>query len=77
MHRRNAHLSHEYRTEEISDLLNFTDPLWVVEYCWKVNMDKYVSNTDELIHDLILKELFPTEKTQARHSLKSCLEEAK
>ena len=68
---------HEFRPEEISDLLYFADPLRVAEYCWEENTDKYAFRISELIQKLRLKEQFAAEKPQTKESLKSRLEEAK
>lgn len=68
---------HEFRPEEISDLLYFADPLRVAEYCWEGNTDKYAFRISELIQKCRLKEQFPAAKPQAKASLRSRLEEAK
>ena len=68
---------HEFRPEEISDLLYFADPLRVTEYCWEENTDKYAFRISELIQKHRLKEHFPAAKPQEKESLKSRLEEAK
>ncbi len=68
---------HEFRPEEISDLLHFADPLRVAEYCWEENTDKYAFRISELIRNHKLKEEFPAAKTQEKPSLRSRLEEAK
>ena len=68
---------HEFRPEEISDLLYFAAPLRVAEYCWEENTDKYAFRISELIQKHNLKEQLSAAKTQAKESLKSRLEEAK
>ena len=68
---------HEFRPEEVSDLLHFADPLKVAEYCWEENTDQYAFRISELIEKHNLKEVFPAEKTQAKESLRSRLEAAK
>ena len=68
---------HEFRPEEISDLLFFADPLRVAECCWEENTDQYAFRISELIQKLRLKEQVPAAKPQTKESLKSRLEEAK
>lgn len=68
---------HEFRPEEISDLLYFADPLRVAEYYWEENTNKYAFRISELIQNHKLKEQFPAAKPQTKASLKSRLEEAK
>ena len=64
---------HEFRPEEISDLLYFEDPLRVAQHCWEENTDIYAFR----ISDLIKKYDLNAAKPPAKESLKSRLEEAK
>ena len=68
---------HEFRPEEISDLLYFEDPLQVAQHCWEENTDIYAFRISDLIKKYDLKEVYPAAKPPVKESLKSRLEEAK
>ena len=68
---------HEFRPEEISDLLYFEDPLRVAQHCWEENTDIYAFRISDLIKKYDLKEVYPAAKPPVKESLKSRLEEAK
>ena len=68
---------HEFRPEEISDLLYFEDPLRVAQHCWEENTDIYAFRISDLIKKYNLKEVYPAAKPPVKESLKSRLEEAK
>ena len=68
---------HEFRPEEISDLLYFEDPLRVAQHCWEENTDIYAFRISDLIKKYNLKEVYPAAKPPVKESLKSRLVEAK
>lgn len=53
---------HEFRPEEISDLLYFEDPLRVAQHCWKENTDIYAFRISDLIKKYNLREVYPAAK---------------
>ena len=61
---------HEFRPEEISDLLYFEDPLRVAQHCWEENTDIYAFRISDLIKKYDLKEVYPAAKPPVKESLK-------